>query len=108
MKKNKSQRPKNGALESGNVTPNNARLEAYIESILQVLKQKMLESQERKSQLPLFIRSTEDIMKIIKAKKDKQRNSVRNQANIAAFFQKRSEMAARTKKEQTDESSTEI
>jgi len=108
MRKNKSQRPKKGALESSNETPNNARREAYIESIFQVLKQKMLESQERKSQLPLFIRSTEDMMKIINDKKDKQRHSVRNQANIAAFFQKRSEMAARTKREQTDESSTEI
>ncbi|MFN5323470.1 MAG: hypothetical protein ACK5C5_00975 [Bacteroidota bacterium] len=87
---------------------NSSKQEAYIESILQVLKQKMLESQERKSQLPLFIRSTEDMMKIINDKKDKQRHIVRNQANITAFFQKRSEMTARTKKEQTDESSTEI
>jgi hypothetical protein len=108
MKNHKAKSQKICSDKVADKKPNSSKQEAYIESILQVLKQKMLESQERKSQLPLFIRSTEDMMKIINDKKDKQRHSVRNQANIAAFFQKRSEMAAQTKKEQTGESSTEI
>ncbi|MFM7078401.1 MAG: hypothetical protein ACKOYC_01270 [Bacteroidota bacterium] len=74
-----------------------ARVNAYIEGIMEKILQRKKEVEEWRSQLPLFIRSKEDVLKIISANKNRERKSIKDQRNLFEYMKHKSKLASACK-----------
>jgi hypothetical protein len=96
MKKVHNQAPKivNTTKVNSENAAREAMVNAYIESIMAKILQKKKETDEWKSQPPLFICIKEDVLKILSANKNRVRKSKSDQRNLFEYMKHKSKLAS--------------
>ena len=94
MKKVHNQSPKivNTTKVNSENAAREAMVNAYIESIMAKILQKKKETDEWKSQPPLFICIKEDVLKILSANKNRVRKSKSDQRNLFEYMKHKSKL----------------